>query len=53
MHAIIPIIPKYGYYKDLCRLFSEASKRNYATLQDVICEAYIKALHKEKEGKHL
>lgn len=44
VHDIVPHIPKYGYYKDLCRLYMEANKRKWEKLQEILVESFIKKL---------
>lgn len=46
---LIQHIPKYGYYKDLCKLYELSEKYKYEDLKKIIAKFYIQELKKEKE----
>jgi hypothetical protein len=47
---MIPHIPEYGYFKDLCQLFAISEKQEYEELKTRITETYTVELKKEFEG---
>ena len=53
MNEILTLIPKYGYYKDLCRLFDEAQKEKLNDLKKIIIKFYIERLKEERDGKKI
>lgn len=50
---MIKLIPKYGYFKDLCRLYSEADINHYDELKKIILDFYASKLNQEHIGKKI
>ena len=42
-------IPKYGYYKDICRIYTEAEKKKYEELMETCTQCFIQKLKQEHD----